>query len=160
MNIFDEARSIDIMMKRRGLSQSETAKMLGVSQSYVANKLRLLKLDCEMQRKILEKGLSERHARTLLRLNDDESRIKLLEKICDQKLTVAEAEAAADLLVMKEYPKTLGRSRMLTVIESFILSVKKSLECVRASGAGAKYKISYEGEKLYISICINENGDF
>ena len=158
--MFDEARSIEIMMKKRGLSQSKTAKMLGVSQSYVANKIRLLKLDSELQKRIVQKGLSERHARALLRLNSLETRKLLLDKICDQNLTVAEAEAAADLLVMRNSPTTLGRSKMLTVVESFILSIKDSLKCIRASGAGAKCKISREGNRVYISISINENGDF
>ena len=158
--MFDEARSIEIMMKKRGLSQSKTAKMLGVSQSYVANKIRLLKLDSELQKRIVQKGLSERHARALLRLNSLETRKLLLDKICDQNLTVAEAEAAADLLVMRNSPTTLGRSKMLTVVESFILSIKDSLKCIRASGAGAKCKISREGHRVYLSISINENGYF
>lgn len=158
--MFDEAKSLAVMMKMRGLSQCETAKMLGVSQSYVANKLRLLKLDEETQKRIISEGLSERHARAVLRLDNEELRKNALDKICLRRLTVAEAEALVDMLVMKEAPRTVGRGQMLSVIDSFLDLTKRSLDSVRASGAGVRSKISYDNNKVYISICINENGSF
>ena len=72
MDMFDEARAIRSTMELCHLTQSELARQLGVSQSYVANKLRLLKFSEKMAEKIRAAGLSERHARALLRLIESE----------------------------------------------------------------------------------------
>ena len=58
MNMFEEATALSTMMKMTDMTQSEMARKLGVSQSYVANKLRLLKLGCEEREKILSASLS------------------------------------------------------------------------------------------------------
>ena len=158
MSMFDEARSIATMMKMRKMTQGQVAAMLGVSQPYVANKLRLLKLDASMQEKIIKAGLSERHARAILKLKNDDDRAKALDKICERGLSVAESEALVDMLTLTDAPKSFGKAKTLSAIDSFIDQTKRSLDIVRASGAGAKSKISYENNKVYISICIDENG--
>ena len=158
MSMFDEAKSIATMMKMRNLTQGEVAKMLGVSQSYVANKLRLLKLDESMRERIIKADLSERHARAILRLKSDEDRSKALDKICERGLSVAESEALVDMLSLTEVPAVLGKAKALSTIDAFIDSLKQSLAIIRSSGADAKSKINYENNKVYISICIDENG--
>lgn len=158
MSMFDEAKSIATMMKMRNLTQGEVAKMLGVSQSYVANKLRLLKLDESMQEMIIKADLSERHARAILRLKSDEDRSKALDKICERGLSVAESEALVDMLSLTEVPTVFGKAKALSAIDAFIDSIKQSLAIIRSSGADAKSKINYENNKVYISICIDENG--
>ena len=158
MSMFDEARSIATMMKMRNLTQGEVAKMLGVSQSYVANKLRLLKLDESMRERIIKADLSERHARAILRLKSDEDRSKALDKICERGLSVAESEALVDMLSLTEVPTVFGKAKALSAIDAFVDSIKQSLAIIRSSGADAKSKINYENNKVYISICIDENG--
>lgn len=158
MSMFDEAKSIATMMKMRNLTQGEVAKMLGVSQSYVANKLRLLKLDESMRERIIKADLSERHARAILRLKSDEDRSKALDKICERGLSVAESEALVDMLSLTEVPTVFGKAKVLSTIDAFIDSIKQSLAIIRSSGADAKSKINYENNKVYISICIDENG--
>ena len=158
MDMFEEARALAVTMKMRKISQGQMAKNLGVSQSFVANKLRLLNLDSEMQKKIVENRLTERHARAILRLKDHDDRDKLLNRVCDEKLSVQRTEALADLMLMSEQPTTPGRGDRLRIIDAFIDSTKRSLESIRACGAGASSKISYENNKVYISICIDENG--
>lgn len=158
MSMFDEAKSIATMMKMRNLTQGEVAKMLGVSQSYVANKLRLLKLDESMRERIIKADLSERHARAILRLKSDEDRSKALDKICERGLSVAESEALVDMLSLTEVPTVFGKAKALSAIDAFIDSIKQSLAIIRSSGADAKSKINYENNKVYISICIDENG--
>lgn len=158
MSMFDEAKSIATMMKMRNLTQGEVAKMLGVSQSYVANKLRLLKLDESMRERIIKADLSERHARAILKLKDNDDRKKALDKICERDLSVAESEALVDMLSLTEVPAVFGKAKALSAIDAFIDSIKQSLAIIRSSGADAKSKINYENNKVYISICIDENG--
>lgn len=156
MSIFDEARSISVMMKMRRMTQSQTAKMLGVSQSYVANKLRLLNLDEKLQKRICEANLTERHARALLRLTA-EGREAALEEIIERKMTVAEAEALVDFLHIKDISETVGQSDRLRGVGYFMDETKKTLSALRSLGVFATQKVSYYGSKIMITICI-ENG--
>ena len=157
MDMFDEARAMSGTLKLCNITQKELAERMGVSQSYVANKLRLLKLDTPTQEKIIRSGLSERHARAILKLKNDDDRAKALDKICERGLSVAESEALVDMLTLTDAPKVTGKAKTLSAIDSFIDLTKRSLDTIRASGAGAKSKISYENNKIYISICIDEN---
>lgn len=158
MDMFEEARALAVTMKMRKMSQSELAKTLNVSQSFVANKLRLLKLDTNMQDQILQYRLTERHARALLRLENKEDRQRVLDRVCEEGLSVARTEALVDLLKMSEQPMMAGLGERLGLIDAFIDSTKRSLDSIRTRGATATSKISYENHKVYISICIDENG--
>ncbi len=156
MNMFEEAASINGMMKMMGLTQSEMAKKLGVSQSYVANKIRLMKHTEEHKKRILELGLSERHARALLRLEDENARDIALRRIGERGFNVAETEALIDLLYEQEAPKRIGKADRLSAVSSFRESIKGSLQRLSALGVDAKEKSYYYGDKLYITIAIEE----
>ena len=155
MSMFDEARSIAVMMKMRGLSQGQVAKMLGASQSYVANKLRLLQLDHPLQVRITAEYLSERHARALLRL-DEKLRPEALDKICKRHLTVAESEALIDSMRNTCLPNKIGRAARLSGIDIFLNGVKASLSSLSAIGVSASQKISYHGSKIMVTILLDE----
>ena len=73
------------MIQVYGLSRDEVAKRLGKSQSAISNKLRLLKIPGEILFIVRENGLTERHARALLRLEDDNDKIKVLEQIISRR---------------------------------------------------------------------------
>ena len=156
MSMFDEAKSLQVMMKMRGLSQGEVAKMLGTSQSYVANKLRLLGLDEELQNKITAAGLTERHARALLRL-DGNVRADALEKICERRLTVRESESLVDFMNTHNLANKIGGADRLRAIDVFLDGMKNSLASLCAIGVTSSQKISYFGNKMIITIS-NENG--
>ena len=97
MSIFDEAKALAVTMKMRGFNQKEMAHSLGVSQSYVANKLRLLQLSDDVQKRIIQGGLTERHARALLCLKSEKDRLSALDIVREEKLSVASTEALVDL---------------------------------------------------------------
>ena len=80
MDIFEDARSVRAMLSIPGMTQKKLAGILGVTQSHVANKLRLLTFSEEAQRKIKEYGLSARHARAILKLKSEGSRLLAIEK--------------------------------------------------------------------------------
>ena len=157
MNMFDEARAFLCTMQMRGISQRKMAEMLGVSQSYIANKLRLLKLDEEIQRRITACGLSERHARALLRLEKTEDRLTALDKICSDGLSVARTEALVDFIRTAEVPERIGRSQQLSGIGIFTDGIKESVNALSAIGVDAKSSMSYYENKLYITVCITDN---
>ncbi len=155
MNMFDEARSLAGMIKMRRLSQSEVAKMLGVSQSYVANKIRLLGLDEELQKRIAESNLSERHARLLLSL-DESARSEALDKICEGRLNVKESEALVSFMNTHNLPNKIDNSSRLRAIEIFLKGTKGSVSSLSSIGISATQKVSYHGRKMIVTICIDE----
>lgn len=156
MNMFEEAKSLTVMMKMRNLTQTELAKMLSVSQSYVANKLRLLSLCEDMQTQIIAAGLTERHARALLRLKSKEEQQKALDIICERQLSVAESEALVDLFHIGETPKTVGQADRLRCIDKFLKSTKESLTTLSSLGIKATQKVTHLGTKTMITICLDE----
>lgn len=156
MNMFDEARALSGMLKMRGMTQTEIAKKLGVSQSYVANKIRLLKLSDSLQKKILDTGLCERQARQLLRLDSEDDIRYAIEKIAARKMTVAESEAVVDMLVEKEAPKRITRLERYDRIDSFEKFISASLESLSAMGIAADKRTEVLNKKRYITISIEE----
>ena len=102
MNMFDEARALWGTMRMVGTTQEELAKKLGVSQSFVANKLRLLRFGTELQDEIVERSLSERHARALLRLPTAKLQHGVLERVVEDSLTVQDTERIVDAILEDE----------------------------------------------------------
>ena len=156
MDMFMEAKSLNVMMKMRKMAQKESAQMLGVSQSYIANKLRLLQLDEGMQEQITAYNLTERHARALLRLKESSQRRQALNIMCERAMTVAESEALIDFMRMDEMPKRIAMADRLSHIDRFIEASKESVKLLSSLGINASQKVSYFGRKTAITIIIDE----
>ncbi len=91
LSVIEEAQSYKKLMDR-GFTQEEIASKLGISQSSIANKMRLLNLPKDVQNALLYNKISERHARSLLSLPDADMQRNLLNKIISEKLTVKQTE--------------------------------------------------------------------
>ena len=155
MNMFDEARGILAMMEMRGLTQGEMARLLGVSQSYVANKLRLLGFSDDEQAEICEGGLSERHARALLRLSGERRR-SAIRRTVERGYTVRECEALVDFLHDGEAPAAIGKAPAEDRIKKFTDTLEESVRTLRSLGIDASISRSYHGKKSYLTVCIKE----
>lgn len=93
LNPLEEARTYQKILEIDEMTQEELAKTMGKSQSAVANKIRLLSLPEEVQDALLKEKISERHARTLLNVDDGEKQKELLNEIIENKMTVRQLEA-------------------------------------------------------------------
>lgn len=93
LTAIEEARSYKNLLDKGYLTQSELAKKMGLSQSAIANKLRLLNLDEKVQEALLNNLISERHARSLLILPTHELQVEWLNKIITNRMTVRELDA-------------------------------------------------------------------
>jgi len=92
LDFIEEAQGIRTLMDRWGITQEQAAQILGKSQSAVANKLRLLRHGDEVLAMIRKGGLTERHARVLLKLPTEEEKKTLIQEIVESNLTVAQTE--------------------------------------------------------------------
>ena len=141
LGIFEEARGISRLIRRYGLTQEQAADKLGKTQSTMANKLRLLKLSGEEQEWIENAGLTERHARALLRIDDEDIRREVLSKIISDNLNVSQTEALVGIYKHNN-PKTekkRGRSKaVIKDIRIFLNSINRAIDTMRLSGIDAQ----------------------
>lgn len=104
LSSIEEAKSYKTLLDKGYLTQEQLAKRMGVSQSAVSNKLRLLSLSAEVQQALMDGKISERHARSLLQVSDNEEQINWLNKIISERITVRDLEKMIKNRKEKEAP--------------------------------------------------------
>ena len=139
LNYMEEAAAIAHLVQRWGLSQEEAARKLGKSQSAVANKLRLLRLPSAVVELLQQGDLSERHARALLRLADEEEQLAAAKTIIARGLNVAQTEEYIELLLRKIQvtPPHRRPTFILKDVRLFLNSLDRSLSLMRSAGVDA-----------------------
>ena len=156
MNMFEEARAISGMLSMKNMTQNEIAKLLGTSQSYIANKIRLLKFPPHIQKEIINSNLTERHARALLRIEKESDVLEIIKKIKDMRLSVAASEALIDAHIEKELPKMLDFETASSGIARFEEILRKSTKSLKGLGIDVDIRTSFFGRTKYITIAIPE----
>lgn len=158
LDFIEEAEGIYHLINTFGLSQEETAKKLGKSQSAIANKLRILRLGGELLYIIRDAGLTERHARALLRLEDNQSRIMVLEKIINDGMNVARTEEYIDMLLSKsDEQEKLPAPKPIYVLKDvrlFLNTVSRGMTMMKESGIKAEYGKSETDTDIILTIKI------
>lgn len=137
LNIFEQAEAILNLMKVHCLTQEKIAAELSCSQSYVANKLRLLRISDDEKELIVENSLTERHARALLRIKDDDKRITALKHVIRYNLNVAATEEYIDKLLTVEKERRVNDINTKIIIKDirlFYNTIDKAIDTIRASG--------------------------
>lgn len=136
LDMFEEAAALASLAERYSLTQSEIGERLSVSQSYVANKLRLLRLSEEARAILRNGGLAERHARAVLRLPEEE-RIAALSRMASEGMNVAAAEAYVERLLSAKEEKKAPRGRgVIKDIRLFYNSLDRAMNLVKEAGIG------------------------
>lgn len=141
LGMFEEARGISRLIRRYGLTQEQAAVKLGKNQSTIANKLRLLRLTYEEQEWIVNAGLSERHARALLRISDEKIRREALSKIISENLNTQQAENLISLLLNSspKPEKKQGTSKaVIKDVRIFVNTINKAIDTMRLAGIDAQ----------------------
>lgn len=139
LDCFEEAAAIARLISRYGLSQEQAAEKLGKSQSAVANKLRLLRLPGTVVELLQQGDLSERHARALLRLADEEEQLAAAKTIIARGLNVAQTEEYIESLLRKIQvtPPHRRPTFILKDVRLFLNSLDRSLSLMRSAGVDA-----------------------
>lgn len=159
LGYFEEALAIERLMSEYGLSQEEAAKRLGKAPSTVSNKLRLLSLSKPVQKVLLENNLSERHARALLRL-DEEDIMPILSRIIEKKMNVTQAETYIEaFLEQKNKPKRTTR-RMFSDVKIFLKTINNAVETMQSAGINAAVKKQETEENFVYEITIPKSSAY
>ncbi|MBR6772167.1 MAG: ParB/RepB/Spo0J family partition protein [Clostridia bacterium] len=160
LDCFEEAAGLARLISAYGLSREEAARKLGKSQSAVANKLRLLKLNGECVSAIRRGGLSERHARELLRLSSPEEILSAVEEIRAKKLSVAKTEKLVTELLSSPKKKTHSdprqNAKQITDRNELILAVCSAVESAQLGGVPAELLRDESFEKTVITLTVRK----
>lgn len=159
LNPIDEAKAYTNLMKLNDLTQTALAKDMGKSQSYVANKLRLLKLDDDVQKALVEGKITARHGRALLNLSDDDQE-RVLKEIEEKGLNVKQTEEIAKdvnaYFNPKPKEKETKRERVVKRIPKDlkvqINTIKKAVKLAKDSGIKVKVKENNDPDDYKITI--------
>lgn len=154
LSAIEEAKSYVEIMKYSGLNQSQLALRVGKSQSSIANKIRLLNLDEDVQEAVSTKKISERHARALIGLDEEKQR-DALEKIVKKGMTVAQTEK---MLKEQAQPKKEKKKVMLKGISKNIKiainTIHQAVSMVNRAGTAAEINEEEHEDEVIITIRI------
>jgi len=154
--LFEEVEALRRLVEDFHIPQQELAKALGKSQSTIANKLRLLKLDPRVRQVVEEAGLSERHARALLAFTDGDEQLEAARHVVRYGLTVRQTEEwVARQLQAKE--KSIRRQTIRGVYKDarlFVNSVKTLVQQLEKAGVGVDWSEEVTDEYLEVRVRI------
>ena len=158
LNPIDEAKAYTNLMKLNNLTQTALAKDMGKSQSYVANKLRLLKLGDEVQQALIEGKITARHGRALIGLSEDDQK-RVLAEIEAKGLNVKQTEEIAKDVEACFNPKPKAKSEQKRVVNRIpkdlkvqINTIKKAVKLAEDSGIKVKIKEDKNPDDYKITI--------
>jgi len=164
LHFFDEAQAYQNLLLEHGLTQEELARRIGKNQSTVANKLRILRLSPRVRAAIAQGRLTERHARTLLRLPEEAMQLSLIEQIRTRSMSVKETEDAVEkildrLFVEEESRQASPKPRRVGILRDGRLvtnTIYKLMEQFTGCGFESTYQMKDKGTCFEISITVNK----
>lgn len=137
LNFFEEAEGISKLSSQYGMTQEIISQKLGKAQSTLSNKVRLLKLPPEIREFIEKEGLSERHARCLLRLNEEKDIWRVLNLVAQKHLTVAETEKMVNTILNREVKPRKSTVRVFKDVRIFVNTLNHAVDTMRKAGIEA-----------------------
>ena len=160
LHFFEEAEGYQSLLREHGLTQEELARRLSKNQSTIANKLRILKLSRVVKEKILTAGLSERHARALLRLHNERAQLALIEKILQEGLSVKATEELVEKELKQLYGEEKNRQaasfRLRCSNTLYLNTLRRTLDKIELLGVRTELNYTDLGDKLEVVIQIHK----
>lgn len=139
LSFFEEAQAISQMQNHFGMTQEQIAKRLGKSQSALSNKLRLLKLPADVRYFIEKEGLTERHARALLKLESEKQMWTALNLIKDRGWNVQQTEEYINSVTNKAVkPHKNNIVKIFKDVRIFVNTVNKAINTMKEAGIPAE----------------------
>ncbi|HQA47023.1 MAG: ParB/RepB/Spo0J family partition protein [Clostridiales bacterium] len=162
LNFFEEAEGYASLMNDYGLTQEQVAKKVGKNQSTIANKIRLLRLPREVKDYIVQNGLTERHARALLKIPEKEIQMALVSRIVEKNLRVKDAEDLVERVLDKlsERKEDIPQEDINRNIRGainyriYVNTLKNAYRAIIQSGIQAEFSQRDSGEYIEVVVKI------
>lgn len=172
LNFLEEAESYRLLLEKYGFTQQELSEKVGKDQSTIANKLRLLKLSPEIKRFIRENNMTERHARAVIRFENERDQRIILKRICEENLSGNDAEKLVrdEIIKCEEKRRKRGPNKIYEYLPSgekddadnysviisnykkMVFSVRQMVDDLRSEGIYAKAAQFDRGEYMEVII--------
>ena len=149
LDFIEEARGIDLLLRQWNMSQEQAAKLLGKSQSGIANKLRLLRHSQPVLDAMRQAELTERHARALLKLSSEEEKLQAIAVIAQQEMSVARAEQYIQSLVSQQ-----GAPEPKVSVGAFLSYLNQTLARIQLAGISAVSERKETESQIVLTITI------
>ena len=149
LDYIEQARGISRVMEQWSMSQEQVAQLLGKSQSAVANKLRLLRHSTPVLQRLRETGLTERHARALLKLNTEHEKLKAIDYIAKLELSVVRTEQYIESLLAPPVQKSSQPD-----VQAFLKNVAQTMTRIQRCGISAVSERRETESQIILTITI------
>lgn len=160
LGYMEEAQAYNKLIEEYGMTQSELADRVGKKQSTISNKIRLLALPHDIQEALIQNRLTERHARALLKLDDDELRRFVIERIVSHGLNVRQTEKLIDDILMKQQEEQRKKNKISYIsYKLYLNSIRKTFNEIFQVENGAKYTQEDKGEYYEVKITIPKQSE-
>ena len=163
LSYMEEAEGYSNLINEHGFTQEALAQKIGKSQSTIANKIRLLKLSPLIKKILSDNNLTERHARALLKLHDEQLQLKVLRLVCERGLNVKKTEELVERAIDK-YSKNLKQrtsekkmTKAIKDVRIFVNTIKQAIDIMRQSGVNAKAAQIDRGEYIEFVVRVPKN---
>ena len=154
LHFLEEAEGYEQLMDQFHLTQEAMAARVGKKQSTIANKLRLLRLSGEIRKLLVEKELSERHARALLKLDDDAKRMEALQVIIQRGYSVRQTDEYIAKLIADKQQEKKKRLVIVNDVRIYLNSIKQVVNAIKDVGIPCNMEQTIEGDEVIVSLRI------
>ncbi|HOJ11403.1 MAG TPA: nucleoid occlusion protein [Clostridiales bacterium] len=163
LNYLEEAEGYNNLIVEHNLTQEELALRIGKSQSTIANKIRLLKLSPLIKKILIDNNLTERHARALLKLHDEQLQLKVLRYVCEKGLNVKRTEELVEKVIERYSSRITTKNsgkrtnKAIKDIRIFVNTIKHAVDIMKKSGLNAKAAQFDRGEYFEFVVRVPKN---
>lgn len=163
LSYMEEAEGYCNLINEHGFTQEELAQKIGKSQSTIANKIRLLKLSPLVKKILADNNLTERHARALLKLHDEQLQLKVLKLVCERGLNVKRTEELVEKAIDKfsrdtrQKPSDRKVTKAIKDVRIFVNTIKQAIDIMKQSGVNAKAAQIDRGDYIEFVVRVPKN---
>jgi len=158
LNYIEEARAYKKLMDEYNLTQIEIAEKMGKQQSTISNKIRILSLPDDIQSALLGNNLTERHARALLKLDEEEDRKNVIKRIVKNNLNVKQTEKLIEeVLEGRQEKRRKERTVGYISYKIYMNTINKAFSQIKEAENGATISQKDQGDYVEVKITIPKN---
>lgn len=154
LHFLEEAEGYEQLMVQFNLTQEAMAARVGKKQSTIANKLRLLRLSSSVRQVLRDGQLTERHARALLKLEEEEKQLEVLKTVIERSYNVRQTEEYIEKLLAEKAKQKRKRMIIVNDVRIYLNSIKKIVGAIDDVGIPVKMEQTIEGDEVVVSLRI------